>query len=143
MSDKVQAILGIERPKCRKDIRKFMGLINFYRDMWKNRSHLLSPLAALTSKKRYQKWTEACEKSFEGIKAIIACDVMLSYPCFSKEFVIHTDASDIQLGGVITQDSKPLAFFSRKLSEAQRSCTVTKRKLLSIVELLKEYRNML
>ena len=52
MSDKVQSILGMERPKCRKNIHKFMGLINFYRDMWKNRSHLLSPFAALTIKKR-------------------------------------------------------------------------------------------
>jgi len=120
-----------------------MGLVNFYRDMWKNRSHLLSPLAALTSKKRRWKWSDECEKAFEGIKAIIARDVMLSYPCFSKEFIIHTDASDVQLGGVITQDNKPLAFFSRKLSEAQRSYTVTERELLSIVELLKEYRNML
>ena len=68
---------------------------------------------------------------------------MLSYPCFSKAFVIHTDASDMQLGGVITQDNKPLAFFNRKLSEAQRSYTITERELLSIVELLKEYRNML
>ena len=68
---------------------------------------------------------------------------MLSYPNFSKEFIIHTDASDVQLGGVITQDNKPLAFFSRKLLDDQKSYTVTERELLSIVEILKEYRNML
>ena len=45
--------------------------------------------------------------AFEGIKAIIARDVMHSYPCFSKEFIIHTDASDVQSGGVIRQDNKP------------------------------------
>ena len=68
---------------------------------------------------------------------------MLAYPNFSEEFIIHTDASAIQLGGVITQNDKPLAFFSRKLLESQQSYTTTERELLSIVELIKEYRNML
>ena len=40
MTDKVESILGIQRPRTRKEIRRFMGMINFYRDMWKHRSHL-------------------------------------------------------------------------------------------------------
>ena len=64
------------------------------------------PLAALTSKTRRWKWTDTCTKAFEGIKAIIAKYVMLSYPNFSEEFVIHTDASAIQLGALITQNNK-------------------------------------
>ena len=56
---------------------------------------------------------------------------------------MQTDASAVQLGGAIAQEGKPLAFFSRKLSEAQKSCTTAERELLSIVETLKEYRNML
>ena len=143
MANKVESILGIQQPRTRKEIRRFMGMINFYRDMWEKRSELLAPLAALTSKTRWWKLTDICTKAFEGIKSIIARDVMLSYPNFSKEFIIHTDASDVQLGGVITQDNKPLAFFSRKLLDAQKSYTVTERELLSIVEILKEYRNML
>ena len=107
MSDKVQSILWIECPKYCKDIRKFIGLVNFCRDMQKNRSYLLSPLAALTSKKKYQKQSDKCEKTFEGIKAIIAHDIMLLCPCFSKECVIYTNVSDVQLGGVITQDNNP------------------------------------
>ena len=61
----------------------------------------------------------------------------------SVKSLLHTDASAIQLGGVITQNDKPLAFFSRKLLESQQSYTTTERELLSIVELIKEYRNML
>ena len=95
-----------------------MDMINFYRDMWKHRSHLLAPLAALTSKKRRWKWCDVCEKAFEGVKATIAKDAMLSYPNFSEDFIMHADASAIQLGGVMTQNNKLLAFFSRKLAEA-------------------------
>ena len=60
-----------------------------------------------------------------------------------KPFNIYTDASTKQLGSVITQDNKPIAFFSRKLSGAQSKYTVTELKLLAIVETLKELNGML
>ena len=44
---------------------------------------------------------------------------MLNYPNFSKEFEIHTDESDKQLGAVIAQDGIPVAIYSRRLSSAQ------------------------
>jgi hypothetical protein len=68
---------------------------------------------------------------------------MLRFPDFTKPFEIHTDASHTQLGGVISQEGKPLAFFSRTLNSAQTRYTTTERELLSIVETLKEYRNIL
>ena len=64
---------------------------------------------------------------------------MLAYPDFSKRFDIHTDSSDYQLGAVISQEGKPIAFYSRKLSGAQTRYTVTEKELLSIVEVLKEF----
>jgi hypothetical protein len=69
--------------------------------------------------------------------------MMLRFPNFTKLFEIHTDASHTQLGGVISQEGKPLAFFSRTLNSAQTRYTTTERELLSIVETLKEYRNIL
>ncbi len=68
---------------------------------------------------------------------------MLAYPDFSKPFDIYTDASTKQLGVVITQDNMPIAFFSRKLSDAQSKNTVTKLELLAIVGTLKEINGML
>ena len=44
---------------------------------------------------------------------------LLNYPNLSKEFKIHTDASDKQLGAVIDQDGKPVIFYSRRLTSAQ------------------------
>jgi hypothetical protein len=61
----------------------------------------------------------------------------------AKPFVIHTDASDFQLGAVISQQNKPIAYYSRKLPPAQTRYTTTERELLSIVETLKEFRNIL
>ena len=47
------------------------------------------------------------------------------------------------MGAVITQDNRPIAFFSRKVSETQQKYTVTEIELLAIVETLKEFKGML
>ena len=77
------------------------------------------------------------------MKKIISRETLLAYPNFDEEFHIHTDASHTQLGAVISQNKKPIAFYSRKLSDAQTRYTTTERELLAIVETLKEFRNIL
>ena len=143
MPKKIEVIQKIVAPKNKKELRCFIGIVNYYRDMWIRRSHVLAPLAALTSKSAKWKWTEIHQQSFEKAKHIIAREVMLAYPDFSKPFEIHTDASHFQLGAVIAQEGKPIAFYSRKLNDAQTRYTTTERELLSIVETLKEFRNIL
>ena len=56
-------------------------------------------------------WDAEHQKAFDDIKEVIARDVVLSYPDFDKEFEIYTDASSRQLGAVITQNNRPIAFF--------------------------------
>ena len=102
MKEKVQSIMNLDEPKTRKELRSFMGLVNYYRDMWLRRSHVLAPLAKLTSKTEPFKWGPAQAKAFAMCKRIISKEVILAYPDFSKPFVIHTDASHYQLGGVIS-----------------------------------------
>jgi hypothetical protein len=100
------------RPTSRKEFRRFIGMVNYYRDMWVRRSELLVPLTSMTSKKFKFNWTDEHQKAFDNIKKIICREVMLNFPDFSKPFHIYTDASDKQLGAVITQDEKPIAFYS-------------------------------
>ena len=70
-------------------------------------------------------------------------EVFLGYPDFNAPFEIHTDASKLQLGTVISQRDKPIVFYSRKMNSAQQNYTTTEKELLSIVENLKEFRNIL
>jgi hypothetical protein len=118
-------------------------MVNYYRDMWPLRSHLLAPLSSLTSAKVKWKWTTEHQEAFDKMKALIAKETLLTFPDFSQEFEIHTDASKLQLGACISQNGKPVAFYSRKLQSAQTRYTTTERELLSIVETLKEFRNIL
>ena len=140
---KVEAIKNIAPPKNKRDLRRFIGLINYYRDAWIRRSDALAPLAALTSKTAEWKWTDKEQKAFEQIKRIVAREVLLAFPDFSKPFEIYTDASKYQLGAAITQNQRPIAYYSRKLNSAQLNYTTTERELLAIVETLKEFRNIL
>ena len=140
---KVKAIKNMATPRTIRDVRKFVGMVNYYRDMWVRRSDILSPLTKLCSKNATFKWGKEQQKAFNDMKKILSREVLLAYPDFNKEFVIHTDASHTQLGAVISQNNKPIAFYSRKLNDAQTRYTTTERELLAIVETLKEYRNIL
>lgn len=132
MKDKVQSRMNLEEPKTRKELRSYMRLVNYYRDMLLRRSHVLAPLAKLTSKNEKFVWDPAQRQVFALCKRIISEEVILAYPDFSKPFVIHhTDASHYQLGGVISQDGKPIAFYSRKMNDAQTRYTTTERELLN------------
>jgi hypothetical protein len=118
-------------------------MINYYGDMWIRRSEVLAPLTRLTSANVKFEWTDVEQTAFNKIKQIVGCETLLSYPDFSQPFEIHTDASKTQLGAVISQKNKPIAFYSRKLQLAQTQYTTTERELLSIVETLKEFKNIL
>ncbi len=83
------------------------------------------------------------QRAFDHVKATIASDVALAYPDYSEVFEIYTNASSKQLGVATSQKNRPNAFFSWKLSVAQRKYSVTEIKLLAIVEILKEFKGML
>ena len=140
---KVEAIGRILPPKNRKQLKHFLGMINYYRNMWPKRSHVLAPLSALASPKAKWEWTQKEQLAFEEAKHMIQREVMLAYPDFSKKFHIYADASDTQLGGVIMQDNKPLAFYTHKLNSAQAKYTTGEQELLSIVETLRTFEGIL
>ena len=118
-------------------------MVNYYRDIWPQRSHILAPLTALTSPATPWRWTDQHQQAFDEMKRVITRETLLAYPDFNEVFEIHTDASLYQLGACISQKGKPIAFYSRKLNPAQTRYTTTERELLSIVEVLKEFRNIL
>jgi hypothetical protein len=115
-------------------IGQFIGMVNYYHDMWTLRSHLLAPLSSMTSAKVKWKWTPECQEAFDQMKAIMAKETLVTIPDFTKEFEIHTDASKLQLGACISQGGKAVAFYSHKLQPAQTCYTTTEHKLLSIVD---------
>ena len=107
-------------------------------------SHLVTPLTELTKKtnKRF-KWQTKHQEAFNNLQRELARQVILAYHDFTKTFEIYTDASKYQIGAVITQENKPIAFYSRKLTDCQARYTVTELELPALVETLREYRSIL
>jgi hypothetical protein len=112
---KVEAILKLSPPKTKRQLRHFLGMINYYIYMWQKRSHLLAPLTGLVIPLVKYKWGKEQQKAFDEIKQKVSQETLLAFPYFEKEFHVYTDASNKQLGAVIMQEIKPLAFYSRKL----------------------------
>jgi hypothetical protein len=131
-------------------------MVQYYHDLWARQSKMLAPLTSfigeccqskVTRSKGTKRvpwhWDEVNQRAFDHVKATIAREVVLAYPDFSKVFEIYTDVSSKQLGAEITQENRPIAIFSWKLSITQRKYSVTKIELLAIVETLKEFKEML
>jgi hypothetical protein len=131
-------------------------MVQYYRDMWARHSEMLALLTDLVGdyskmkitrmkkiKKKPWQWDPIHQQACDNIKAAIKKETVLAYPDFLKPFEIYMDASSMQLGAVITQDNRPIAFFSRKLSKMQQKYRVTEIELLAIVEALKEFKGML
>ncbi len=150
----MQAILAIQPPTNVKQLRHFLGMVQYYCDLWARRSKMLAPLTSLVgecnqtkvtrakgTKKEPWHWDEVHQRAFNRVKATIAKEVVLAYPDYSKVFEIYTNASSKQLGAVITQENRPTAFFSQKLFTTQHKYSVTKIELLAIVKTLKVNNN--
>jgi hypothetical protein len=148
--NKIKGVVQLAPPQTVKQLRSFLGMVNYYRDFWKRRSHILAPLTAMTKLRSKQKlpWTTECDKAFKQIKALLIEEVLLFYPDPNKTFYIEPDASKLQLGATIYQlgdqeQRQPVAFFSRKLTPAQTRYPASDLEALCITEVFEEYRTIL
>ena len=136
---KIQAIKEFQNPKSQRDVLRFLGMAGYYRKFVKNFSIIAKPLYELTKKDHKKKftWCPDAEKAFQTLKTHISCDI-LAHPDFSKPFFLHTDASGIGVGGVLSQidetgKDKPVAFVSRILNTAEKNYSAVEQEALAIV----------
>ncbi|GAN11513.1 conserved hypothetical protein, partial [Mucor ambiguus] len=148
---KVEAIASWPVPKTVQDVRKFMGLCQYYSTYMPNFADVAACITDLTKgvgpKNRKIEWSNDCQKAFDTIKSLITSAPVLLMPDMTRPFRIECDASDYAVGAVLLQQDpkcndawKPIAFISKKLSVAERNYPTQERELLAILFACKTWR---
>ena len=145
--EKVEVIEKLKPPTTVKEVRRFIGMLSYYRKFIGNFSEVAEPLINLTKKNVKFEWNDSCQKAFEILKDRITRAPILIHPDNSKSYILQTDASDFSVGAVLLQTcgeyNKPVLFLSHKMNEAQRKYTAMEREAYAIIYALKKLRNYL
>ncbi|XP_028418333.1 uncharacterized protein K02A2.6-like [Dendronephthya gigantea] len=137
---KVEAIRNVEAPKSAKEVRSFLGLVNYCGRFIPNLANLAKPLRELTKKDVKWHWTEECQKSLSEIQQALSSNTKLAYFQPSLETELLVDASPTGIGAILTQrdcsknaDPRVICYSSRALSEVEQRYSQIEREALAIM----------
>ncbi|CAB1120736.1 unnamed protein product [Ectocarpus sp. CCAP 1310/34] len=131
--DRIKAILDIPTPTNIKELRSVLGTVNYVRKFIPNLATVTAPLVDLTKKEAMKsvakRWGPEHDEAFAEVKKLLAAAPLLNFPDFSKEFVIHVDASNAGTGAFLAQedgdDLKIIAYFSQRFNKSQLHYSAT------------------
>jgi len=140
--EKVQGVVEWLVPKSMKDVQKFLGLANYYRQFVKDFAKIAKPLHKMTRKETKWNWGERQQKAFEELKERFMTEPVLVTPDLDKEMRVEADASDFAIGGVLSMKCedkrwRPVAYISKLLNEAERNYEIHDKEMLAIIQCLK------
>jgi len=146
--DKVVGVLNWPVPKTVRDVRKFLGLANYYRQFVKNFTKIAQPLNNLTRKEEKWKWGDEQQETFEQLKQVFTSRLLLVALDIDKEFRVEADASNFAIGGVLSikcEDNKwrLVAYISKLLNETKRNYEIYDKEMLAVIRCLEAWRHFL
>ncbi|KRK05548.1 uncharacterized protein Dyak_GE28019, partial [Drosophila yakuba] len=134
--EKVEAIRDLPAPKTTKEVHSFLGMASWYRRFIPKFTEQAGPLQELIRKGKKFEWNKRHQESFDSLKESLTKAPVLVFPDFSRQFKLQTDASDVGIGAVLTQETEDgehvISFASRKLSKAEQNYSATEKECLAI-----------
>ena len=130
-------------PKSVKDVQKFLGLANYYRQFVKDFAKIAKPLHEIMRKEIKWNWGERQQKAFEELKERFTTE-----PVLDREMRVEADASDFAMGGVLSMKCederwRPVAYISKSLNKAERNYEIHNKEMLVIIQCLEAWRHFL
>ena len=141
---KIAAVERMAAPTNIHEIRRFMGLCNYFRKFVPDFSHVAEPIHRLTHKAAPFIWGPDQQQAFATLRGLLVQAPVLRMPDFARRFIIATDASDVAIGAVLLQeddkgDRHPIAYFSKALQPAERNWPVHEREMFAILRALQHW----
>ena len=140
---KVEVVKTWAIPKTVTDVRSFLGFTNYYRRFIKDYAKVARPLNVLISgenapkKKKLIEWNSDCQKAIDELKKLCTSTPVLVYANYKREFQLHTDVSELGLGGVLYQkddqgNQRVIAYASQSLTQTERNYPAHKLEFLAL-----------
>lgn len=141
-NEKIKVMMEWQIPSIITELRSFLGLTGYYKRFVQGYGNLASPLTKLLHKNSFE-WTAEATEAFERLKQAMMMVPILAQPDFSLLFTIETDASDFGLGTVLSQNGRPIAYFSQTLSSRAQANSIYERELMAVVLAVQKWRHYL
>ena len=146
--EKKTKVLDFPFPDTTKQLRGFLGLVNYFRDHIRGYAATCAPMHALTTQKgRRLTWNEEAERAFRNIKDDISNLQMLYFIDEDAPVFLHTDACKYGLGGYLFQliegVERPISFFSRSLKGAELNWSTIEQECFGIICAVREFDHLL
>lgn len=140
ISSNITKIVNFTRPKTKRQLKGFIGLCSFYRNLVPKFADLVSPLIHLTKPKTPFLWTEQHQDAFDLLQRIFFQKPILNLPDWTKTFYVNTDASKTAIAAVLMQKINdrlmPISYFSKLLSDTEKKYPAIKLELYAIYKSL-------
>ncbi|XP_076300585.1 uncharacterized protein LOC143218903 [Lasioglossum baleicum] len=134
--EKVAAVTLLAPPTGVKELRRFLGLLSWYRRFLPDVSRVAAPLTELLTKKAKWRWEAPQQKAFDQLRQQLTEAPILAVPNWERPFTLQTDASQEGLAAVLTQESdngeRVIAYASRTLNHAERNYSTTELECLAV-----------
>jgi len=138
---KVDGVLSWPEPRNVKDVRKFLGLANYYRRFIKDFTQVARPMNMLMRKDIKWKWRREQQKTFNELKRIFTTRLVLAAPDLDKEFRVEADALNYTTREVLLikcsdEIWRPVAFIFKSLSDTEKNYEIHNKEMLAVVRCL-------